>query len=139
MIIACYSSRSSRHQGLLSIREHHSGLPPRPSGSCPNIGGWKPRQLLLPSPLGLVAATESSSYLQIISHRDFNTCLTIAIPLILQSIFNRFQDIKLSMLRSSTGYPTLKGRAAEIKHLVRAFGDDWSIAQLLILDNIVKC
>ena len=40
---------------------------------------------------------------------------------------NRFQDIKLSMLRSSTAYPTLKGRAAEIKHLVRALRDVWSI------------
>ena len=82
---------------------------------------------MLPSPLGLVAATESSSYLQIVSHRDFNTCLTIAIPLKLQCILNRFQDIKLSMLRSSTAYPTLTGRAAEIKHLVRALRDVWGI------------
>ena len=40
---------------------------------------------------------------------------------------NKFQNIQLSMLRSSTGYPTLKGRASEIKHLVRALRDVWSI------------
>ena len=62
-----------------------------------------------------------------LSRTFFYACLTIVIPLKLQCIFNRFQDIKLSMLRSSTAYPTLKGRAAEIKHLVRALRDVWSI------------
>ena len=38
-----------------------------------------------------------------------------------------FQNITLSMVRSSTGYPTLKGRAAEVKNTVRALRAVWDL------------
>jgi len=38
-----------------------------------------------------------------------------------------FQNITLSMVRSSTGYPTLKGRAAEVKKTVRALRAVWDL------------
>ena len=38
-----------------------------------------------------------------------------------------FQNINLNMVRSSTGYPTLKGRAAEVKKTARALKAVWDL------------
>ena len=38
-----------------------------------------------------------------------------------------FQNIRLNMIRSATGYPTLKGRAAEMKKTVPALQAVWGL------------